>query len=59
MESTPLHKAAEFGRPDVTEVLLRNEANKRLKNKDKETPLMIAKKFGYMDVVAFLEPQRK
>jgi ankyrin repeat protein len=52
--ATPLHYAASFGRTDVVHALLTHGANRQLKDAKGQTPLAIADKNGYQEIVALL-----
>ncbi|AGS80769.1 ankyrin repeat protein [Leptospira phage vB_LbrZ_5399-LE1] len=53
--NSPLHYAAMFGRVNTVKILLSHGANKTLCNGDGNTPLDIAKKEGYKDLIKILE----
>jgi len=51
---TPLHRALESHRSEVTRVLLENGANANLRDSHNQTPLHLASRKGYLDVVRLL-----
>jgi len=52
---TPLHWAAINGHLSVVEYLVNHNAEINVKNKDGETPLELAKRYGRLNVVDFLK----
>lgn len=52
--NTPLMFASIFGQLEATRMLLLQDADVTLTNKDGETAMSLAKKGGYRDIVALL-----
>lgn len=53
--NTPLHSAAFYGDFEVVKILIENGADLWLKNDQQLTPIALAKKNGYFDVVVYLQ----
>ncbi|MCG8339799.1 MAG: ankyrin repeat domain-containing protein, partial [Cytophagales bacterium] len=54
-EQTPLHLAAQEGKTAVVEILLREGADKELRDRDEHTPLELAQLNSHGEVVKRLE----
>jgi ankyrin repeat protein len=48
------HAACEYGDTEIVDILLRNNSNVNQCDKEKQTPLFIACKKGYIDIVKLL-----
>jgi ankyrin repeat protein len=52
---TPLHLAAYYGHVAVAELLINHGAEPRMGNKDRKTPLELARREGHRDIVRLLQ----
>ena len=56
---TPLHDAIWHGHTEAAKVLIDAGARTDLKNYEGDTPLELAKRYKYMDIVRYLEKAKK